>query len=68
MISKWKILGNMPSFPLVTQIQIIVSCMALYSFIRRHDKDNDVFTNFELEKNNAIELGPNNVGDGQQKV
>ena len=63
--ARWKILGNMPSFPLATQIQIIVACMALHNFIRRHDKDDDVFTNFEMEENDAIEIGPNNVtGDG----
>ena len=51
----------MPSFPLVTQIQIIITYMALDNFIRKHDKDDDVFTNFEMAENDAIEIGPNNV-------
>ena len=39
--------------------------MALHNFIRRHNKDDDVFINFEMEENDTIEIGPNNViGDG----
>ena len=49
--ARWKILINMPSFPLVTQIQIIVICMALHNFIRRFNKDDDVFTNFVMKEN-----------------
>ena len=55
----------MPSFPLVTQIQIIITCMTLHNFIRKHNKDDDVFTNFEIKENDFIEIEPNNViGDG----
>ncbi|KAK7259830.1 hypothetical protein RIF29_25445 [Crotalaria pallida] len=45
--AKWKILGNMPPFSLDTSTQIIVVCMALHNFIRRHDTGDEEFLLFD---------------------
>ena len=44
--ARWKILGNVPPFPLKTTNHIIVACMALHNFIRRNDTNDEEFMFF----------------------
>lgn len=42
---KWRILLNLPSYPMAKQSQIIITCMALHNFIRESammDEDFDM--------------------------
>ena len=40
---KWRILKNLPSYPVNKQSKIIVACMALHNFIREADLEDPDF-------------------------
>ncbi|RZB80839.1 hypothetical protein D0Y65_030527 [Glycine soja] len=52
--ARWKILGNMPPFALMTQNQIIDACMAIHNFIQRNDKSGGEFDSLD-EDNEDID-------------
>ena len=40
---KWRILLDLPSFPMANQSKIIMACMALHNFIRQSGMMDDLF-------------------------
>ena len=44
---QWRILKQMPSYPIEKQAKIIVTCMALHNFIRDSALYDDDFENYE---------------------
>ncbi|TVU49235.1 hypothetical protein EJB05_00534, partial [Eragrostis curvula] len=46
---KWRILKNVPSFPLFKQSHIIVACMALHNFIRDSAMDDQDFARYDQD-------------------
>ncbi|CAN6169983.1 unnamed protein product [Urochloa humidicola] len=47
--NKWRILKQMPSYPIQKQAEIIVACMSLHNFIRDSALYDDDFENYEDE-------------------
>lgn len=47
--NKWRILKQMPSYPIEKQAEIIVACMVLHNFIRDNALYDDDFENYEDE-------------------
>jgi hypothetical protein len=45
--NKWRILGQLPSYSIEKQAQIIVACMALHNFIRDSGIPDNHFDNYE---------------------
>jgi hypothetical protein len=40
---KWRILLNLPSYPMAKQSQIIITCMAIHNFIRESVMSDEAF-------------------------
>nr|XP_034893497.1 protein ALP1-like [Populus alba] len=48
---RWKILQNMPAYPYKTQVEIVVTSMALHNYIRRRSQDDAVFSEYDRNPN-----------------
>ncbi|XP_011015239.1 PREDICTED: uncharacterized protein LOC105118883, partial [Populus euphratica] len=48
---RWKILQNMPGYPYKTQVEIVVTSMALHNYIRRRSQDDAVFSEYDRNPN-----------------
>ncbi|XP_038714981.1 protein ANTAGONIST OF LIKE HETEROCHROMATIN PROTEIN 1-like [Tripterygium wilfordii] len=60
MKKKWLILTRMPSYKFCTQVKIVVACMALHNFIRRHvieDEDFIAYGNESMVMGNDDDFG-----------
>jgi len=60
--ARWKILGNMLSFPLKTTNHIIVACMALHNFIRGNDTGDEEFLLFDENVELDYNVDVNDIG------
>jgi len=54
-------LPNMSAYPYKTQVEIVVTSMALHNYIRRRSQDDDVF--FEYDRNPNL-ISDNFLHDG----
>jgi hypothetical protein len=48
---KWRILNDLPSFPMAKQSKIIMACMALHNFIRQSGLLDDLFNLCDEDEN-----------------
>jgi hypothetical protein len=53
---KWRILLNLPSYPMAKQSQIIITCMAIHNFIRDSALANDEFDRCDQDENYVPEV------------
>jgi hypothetical protein len=53
---KWRILLNLPSYPMAKQSQIIIACMAIHNFIRDSALANDEFDRCDQDENYVPEV------------
>jgi hypothetical protein len=60
---KWRILLNMPSYPMEKQSKIIIACMALHNFIRDSAIHDAHFDNYDGEAAEVDQHAPD-VGNG----
>ncbi|XP_004961062.1 uncharacterized protein LOC101754593 isoform X1 [Setaria italica] len=51
--NKWRILRDLPSYPMAKQSQIIIACMAIHNFIRESAIGDVDFDNADDEENDA---------------
>jgi len=62
---KWRILKNLPSYPVNKQSKIIVACMALHNFIRECDLEDPHFQeDVEDDSSHPIYDNTNDGGTG----
>ena len=47
---KWRILYNVPKYPMPKQSQIIIACIALHNFIRESDIEDEDFRRFDMDE------------------
>ncbi|XP_022681192.1 protein ALP1-like [Setaria italica] len=62
--NKWRILRDLPSYPMAKQSQIIIACMAIHNFIRESAIGDVDFENADHEENDATPSeGPSSQGN-----
>ena len=61
---KWRILLNLPSYPVNKQSKIIVACMALHNFIRECDLEDPHFQDVEDDSPHPIYDNTDDGGTG----
>jgi hypothetical protein len=62
---KWRILLDLPSYPMSKQSQIILACMALHNFVRENDKKDRDFEKCDEDENYIpLEEPPSSQANG----
>ncbi|XP_040370456.1 uncharacterized protein LOC121051661 [Rosa chinensis] len=55
---KFKILKDMPSYPFITQVKIIIATMTLHNYVRKHSR-HDIHFNNRNNVQNEMDMGGN---------
>jgi hypothetical protein len=63
-MQKWRILNDLPSFPMAKQSKIIMACMALHNFIRQSGMMDDLFDLCDQDEN----FDPNEEGTSTERT